>query len=139
MEVDLEYPSFIPEKALALFQNMNTLFRQILEIKQHVYKKDALEIIISKTPATKKWVDVVHHGWKCPSMYHDSPPENGIGHTLFLVKNPEENDDFISFMLEFTSDDYAVSTYLKFEFSSNFKSITILEGQYKGELLTLQE
>jgi hypothetical protein len=42
-------------------------------------------------------------------------------------------------MLEFTSDDYAVSTYLKFVFSSNFKSITILEGQYKGEILTLQE
>lgn len=137
MEFNLAYPTLIPEQSLGLLQKINKLFRQIIAKRQHVYKNNELEIIIKNTPVTKPYIDVTHNGWSGPSMYNDSPPESGLGTTLFLVQNSTEPKDTIKIILQFTSDDYSEQTYLKFSFTSNLESITILDGAYKGTILNL--
>lgn len=131
MEFNLQYPTFIPEQGLTHLQKVNNAFRHWVEEAPHFYKKDNLEIIILKTPVTKTYIDVTHHGWRCPSMYNDTPPESGLGETLFTVT------DTINIIMEFRSDDYSEQIYLKFLFSNDFESITILDGAYKGTILHL--
>lgn len=132
MEYNLEHPFLIPEKGLPLLQELNDLVRELLSRKEHVYKNGDLEIIIHQTPVNNSFINVIHKGWIYPSMYNDSPPDSGLGTILYRVQ-----DNIIILVMEFEADDYSRQTYLKFSFSSDHDTITILEGAHKGEILTL--
>jgi len=84
----------------------------VIELIDHLYFGQYLNIRVK------------HHGWKCPSMYHDAPEENGHGEVIRQYIN--QNGLF----LKFTTDDYSEQTYLVVKVI-NKNTLSIIYDAYK--------
>jgi hypothetical protein len=67
-----------------------------------------------------------HFGWRCQSMYNDSPPENGCCDVREAYQN-ERYQWVRGLFLNFTSDDYSEQVYLMLEVSDDFQTLTVVK------------
>ena len=97
-------------------------------LTEPIYENGDLKIKFDKSNAYS-FLSAKHYGWKCPSMYNDSPEENGNCD----VKQYEKG-----LSLEFTEDNYSERVYLSVYIPEDLQSLVILQDDYGRMGITLK-
>ncbi len=103
-------------------------FKEFINSNKPSYTNNDLGIEFREA---NEFIRVNHYGWMCPSMYGDSPPEDGIGKivTSFYDTNNKIYTEKGLF-LKFESDDYSMRTYLLVQVSDDFSELIVKEDDY---------
>lgn len=84
-------------------------FGEYVNTNQPKYVKDNIRIELNIYHDNYDFISAKHIGYRCPSMYNDSPPENGnCDLSEYIDKEGKKN-----LLLLFLSDDYSEQLYLK--------------------------
>ena len=110
-------------------------FKKFIAEKDVEYRNGDLRIVFYNNSLNDKSLSVKHYGWECPSMYNDSPTENGYCdfHNLFELINGQQ----IGLILSFTEDNYTRQEYLNL-LVQDFDTIVVRKDRYERTGLTLK-
>lgn len=98
-------------------------FIEFVKNEKPCYINDNLKIQFIRYNQKGSFFSAKHYGWTCPSMYHDSPVENGCCYIC-------DYDYKSGLFLNFESDDYAQTTYLVLKVVDK-NTLEITYDQYK--------
>lgn len=98
-------------------------FKDFISRTGPIYTNGDLKIIFNPNADKGSFLSAMHHGWNCPSMYDDSPPEDGCC-TISNYFNGNRG-----LFLEFTEDNYSWRTYLVLQIIDH-DSIIVIKDDY---------
>lgn len=124
------YSLYINIKNMSIFDK----FKAFVNEKEPTYENGDLRIVFNKQSGLGGILSAKHYGWRCPSMYNDSPYENGCcEHDRFELHK--------RLILNFTEDNYSEREYLRLLVPDDFLSLEVLDDDHnrKGLILKLKE